>query len=115
MKVILTDGTGFAGSQVLRQLAADPAVTKVTCLMPISLTMRTRERAARFTSRAARLPSTDLWPGGGDLGPMARRGSVRSNADMLLSDEAPLDVSLSAAQARCGLSPGAANRRNAGC
>ena len=27
MKVILTGGTGFVGSEVLRQLADDPAVT----------------------------------------------------------------------------------------
>ena len=33
MKVILTGGTGFVGAEVLRQLADDPAVTKVTCLV----------------------------------------------------------------------------------
>ena len=33
MKVILTGGTGFVGSEALRQLAGDPAVAKVTCLV----------------------------------------------------------------------------------
>jgi nucleoside-diphosphate-sugar epimerase len=33
MKVILTGGTGFVGAEVLRQLADDPAVTEVTCLI----------------------------------------------------------------------------------
>src|SRR5450631_1843117 len=33
MKVILTGCTGLVGSEVLRQLADDPAVTKVTCLV----------------------------------------------------------------------------------
>ena len=47
---------------------------------------------------------TDFWPRGGDLGPMAGRGSVRSNAGMFVSDEALLDVSLTAAQARLATS-----------
>jgi hypothetical protein len=42
----------------------------------------------------------DFRPSGGDLGPMAWRGSVRSSGGMCGSDEALLDLSVTAAQAR---------------
>jgi len=53
MKVILTGGTGFVGSEVLRQLADDPAVTKVTCLV---------RRPVEIESPKVESVSQSIWP-----------------------------------------------------
>ena len=78
MKVILTGGTGFVGSEVLRQLADDPAVTMVTYLSSTSPAPPRRHAEPTLPLRPPErvVPGTGLGqPGNWIVESLARQGA----------------------------------------